>query len=352
MKPTSYLFLTLSICLCCFGCKTQQCSRETCLDLDGGFWSFYSADPNAQMQDVWRVEDGVLICSGSPLGYLYSNEQFDNFVMKLEWRWPPDGEPGKGGVLLRMTGEHKIWPKSLEAQINAGGAGDFWGLDGYELLGPPDRTSSLDHQQFGKLTNVKKAQAVEKPSGQWNTYEIIADGDTVTLIINGTEINKATRCATNKGPILLTSEGTEIHFRNIEVVPLAGTPKYRTVITSENFGRIAGMQWILQKMTVAGKEQEILGERPFIKFEKNGGVGGFASVNRFFGSMEIDDKGIAKWGGPFGVTRMAGPPDAMKQESDFLNALQQTSRLSTEKIYLYIQTPDGQTELVFYVPVE
>lgn len=220
MKHTSHLLSLAAICLFCVGCKTQQCCRENLMDLDGGFWSFYSSDADVQMRDVWRVEDDVLICSGAPLGYLYSNEQFDNFVMRLEWRWPPDGDPGKGGVLIRMSGQHKVWPKSLEAQINAGGAGDFWGLDGYELSGPADRTSSIDHQQFGKLTNVKKTHAVEKPAGQWNTYEIIADGDTVTLIINGEELNKATGCATNKGPILLTSEGTEIHFRNIEITPL------------------------------------------------------------------------------------------------------------------------------------
>ncbi len=220
MKHTHYLLSLVAICLCCIGCNTQQTYRKTCLNLDGDFWSFYSADADAEMQDTWSAEDGILVCSGTPLGYLYSNKLFDNFVMKLEWRWPPDGKPGKGGVLIRMSGEHKIWPKSLEAQINAGDAGDFWGLDGYQLSGPPDRTNSMDHPQFGKLTNVKKTQPVEKPPGQWNTYQIIATADTVTLIINGTEVNMATGCAEKKGNILLTSEGTEIHFRNIEIVAL------------------------------------------------------------------------------------------------------------------------------------
>ena len=74
-------------------------------------------------------------------------------MLKLEWRWPTDKEPGKGGVLIHITGENKIWPKSLEAQLNAGDAGDFWGLDGYELSGPADRTRSFDNEKFGKLTN-------------------------------------------------------------------------------------------------------------------------------------------------------------------------------------------------------
>ncbi len=221
MKHIPYLPFALSICFCVIGCTVEKSYQGNGSKLDDEFWSFYSSDHKAQMQDVWRVEDDVLVCSGSPLGYLYSNGEFDNFVLKLEWRWPADKEPGKGGVLIHMTGEHKIWPKSLEAQLNAGDAGDFWGLDGYELSGPADRTRSIDHEKFGKLTNVKKTQDLEKSLGQWNTYEIIAERDTVTLIVNGTEANKATGCAPNRGKICLTSEGSEIHFRNVKIIPLA-----------------------------------------------------------------------------------------------------------------------------------
>lgn len=218
MKHISYLPLVISICLCIVGCTMSHQGNIT--KLDSGFWSFYSSDPEARMQDVWTFEDDVLVCSGSPLGYIYSNKDFDNFVLKLEWRWPADKPPGKAGVLIRTTGDHKIWPKSLEAQLNSPDAGDFWGLDGYRLSGPADRTRSLDHEKFGRLTNIKKIQNLEKPAGQWNTYEIIADADTVTLIINGSQVNKATGCAPNLGRICLTSEGSEIHFRNIHLLPL------------------------------------------------------------------------------------------------------------------------------------
>lgn len=220
MKQISYMLLVISICLCCVGCGTQNSNQPSPSRLDSGFWSFYSSDPNAKMQDVWNIADDILICTGAPLGYLYSNAEFDNFVLSLEWRWPADKEPGKGGVLIHITGDNKIWPKSLEAQLNTGDAGAFWGLDGYQLSGPPDRTSSFDNEKFGKLTNVKRTQAFEKPAGQWNTYQIISKADTVTLIVNGTEVNKATGCTPNKGKICLTAEGSEIHFRNINITPL------------------------------------------------------------------------------------------------------------------------------------
>jgi hypothetical protein len=76
---------------------------------------------------------------------------------------------------------------------------------------------SSDHKEFGRLTNLKKTKALEKPPGEWNTYEIIAIRDTVTLVINGEEVNRATGCDLNPGRICLTSEGSEIHFRNLVV---------------------------------------------------------------------------------------------------------------------------------------
>ena len=54
-------------------------------------------------------------------------------------------------------------------------------------------------------------------AGQWNQYEILADGDTVTLAINGRPANRATGCDLSPGKICLTSEGSQIFFRNVEL---------------------------------------------------------------------------------------------------------------------------------------
>lgn len=188
-------------------------------------WKAWHDDPNVKLEDVWLIRDGMVICKGAPMGYVRTEQDFRNFVLKLEWRRPKDKKPGPGGVLVRMTGEDKIWPKSLEAQLNAGAAGDFWGLDGYQLSGPEDRSSSLEHPQFGKLTNVKKIKDAEKPPGEWNHYEIIADGDVVTLLVNGQEVNRATGCDVVPGKICLTAEGEEIHFRNVRLAPITKSPR-------------------------------------------------------------------------------------------------------------------------------
>jgi hypothetical protein len=219
MRFVKQLFLLTGIWFCLTGCTTQRNNREDPHNLSNGFvtWEYYLADTGAKVQDVWYIEGDVLICSGKRLGYLYTKENYGDFVLKLEWRWPPGKKPGNGGVLIRMTDEHRIWPTSLEAQLKTGNAGDFWGLTGYRLSGPAERIQNSDHIEFGKLINLKKTKALEKPPGEWNSYEIVAKGSTVTLIINNEEVNRATGCDPNPGKICLTSEGDEIHFRNIVV---------------------------------------------------------------------------------------------------------------------------------------
>ena len=222
MRHTGHLLSTIVICIAVLGCNAQQCSNKNTPLITENLenWDYYLADKDVHMEDVWHVADGVLVCKGNPLGYLYTNQNYRDFMLKLQWRWPEDKDPGKGGVLIRTTSQNKIWPKSLEAQINAPDAGDFWGLNGYSFSGPDGELESIDHDQFGKLTNLKKTKSMENPPGQWNSYEIIAKGDTVTLIINGEIVNKAINCDLDSGTICITSEGSEIHFRNIEITPI------------------------------------------------------------------------------------------------------------------------------------
>lgn len=199
---------------------------------DLGRWQFYSQDAAATFADTWRVDRGVLICRGQPLGYLYTKKKYTDFVLSLQYRIPRQSQPHKGGVLIRMTGKHTIWPKSLEAQINHPDAGDFWGLGGFRFDGPASRKKVIANSRFGSLTHLAKAVDAGKPIGEWNDYTIRAEGGTVTLTLNGREVNRATDCDVTAGPILLTAEGNTIHFRNLRLVT-----KQRPVVT---IGRSGG----------------------------------------------------------------------------------------------------------------
>ncbi|MFQ5506895.1 MAG: DUF1080 domain-containing protein [Planctomycetota bacterium] len=177
-------------------------------NLDG--WSaFLKGD--ARLEDVWSVTgDGVLLCKGMPKGYLYTRKEYLNFILELEWRFAP-GKAGNSGVLLRMQPPHKVWPKSIEAQLQSGNAGDFWNIGTFPMQVDRRRTSGR---------NTKKTHPNEKPVGGWNRYEIIVDGGWVSLRVNGQVLNEAWNCAELSGPIGLQSEGAEIQFRKIHLTPL------------------------------------------------------------------------------------------------------------------------------------
>jgi hypothetical protein len=162
---------------------------------------------------VFQVDpEGHIVCSGKPHGYLRTEQEFDHFVLELEWRWSPaTKQTGNSGVLFRMIGEDKVWPKSIEAQLQHGQAGDFWRIDEFPMQVAPERTNGR---------NTKRLAAAEHPVGEWNRYRITVEGGRVLLEINGKEVNFAADAQVVPGKICLQSEGAEIHFRDIRLTPL------------------------------------------------------------------------------------------------------------------------------------
>jgi 3-keto-disaccharide hydrolase len=185
-------------------------------DLSGWTSFLERSGPNAggsmRMEDVWKVEGGRIRCSGVPNGYIRTAADYKDFVLTLEWRWAE--KPGNSGVLLRILGPDKIWPKTIEAQLMSGNAGDFWLMDGATLDSDPARVDP-------KAANHRlKMKAAERPAGEWNVYEITMDGSWVLLKINGEVVNEGTGADEVAGKIGLQSEGAPIEFRNIRLTPI------------------------------------------------------------------------------------------------------------------------------------
>lgn len=178
-------------------------------------WTYHLADENVAMADVWSVEDGILHCTGKPAGYIVTKRNdFSNYVLNVEWRWPDQG--GNNGVLVHVSkpGALGVWPKSLEVQLGSGDAGDFWVI-GTEIDVENERERKED-RRHKNLTDDS-----EKPLGEWNAMEITCRGDEVIVKVNGDLVNHATNSSETKGAIALQSEGTPIEFRKVELTPLA-----------------------------------------------------------------------------------------------------------------------------------
>lgn len=175
------------------------------VDLTG--WTFHLDAPGAQASDVWSVSDGVLDCKGSPIGYLRTEAEYEDFVLELDWRFPAGGPPGNSGVLLRRVGADKVWPKSVEAQLHHRNAGDIWNIDEVPMQVDAARTS-------GRRTQMQ-APCNEKAQGEWNHYKITLDRGDLTLEVNGEVQNRARWVERVAGHICLQSEGSRIQFRNV-----------------------------------------------------------------------------------------------------------------------------------------
>jgi hypothetical protein len=193
---------------------TQEIRLFNGKDLSG--WKFFLVDEDAEMEDVWSVEDGILVCQGEPNGYLYTESDYESFKLVVEWRWPE--EPGNSGVLMRIDPEPTMLPSSVEAQLRSGNAGDMYGFLGFRIGGDEDRLSEIGVPGW----RLARIAGNENEPGEWNRYEITADGDKITVILNGELVNEATGCDVRPGRIGLQSEGGVVHFRTVTLTPLGG----------------------------------------------------------------------------------------------------------------------------------
>jgi hypothetical protein len=182
-------------------------------DLAG--WTYHLDKPGVKMDDVWSVKDGVLRCTGQPVGYLLTKKSdFENYVLTLEWRWPEQG--GNNGVLVHVTepGALGVWPKCLEVQLGSGDAGDFW------VIGTTLDMPNIDKRKSDRR-HLNLTDDSEKPLGEWNKMEVTCRGDEITVKVNGKLVNHATKLSQSKGAIALQSEGTPIEFQDIKLKKLS-----------------------------------------------------------------------------------------------------------------------------------
>ena len=191
------------------GAKEKPLALFNGKDLKG--WTHFLADKDVSMDEVWSVEDGVLRCTGNPAGYLVTErDDFENYVLVVEWRWPDKG--GNNGVLVHVSTPEElgVWPKSLEIQLGAGDAGDFWVI-GTEI-DVENEAARKEDRRHKNLTDDS-----EKPLGEWNEMEITCRGDETIVKVNGKLVNHATNGSVYSGAIALQSEGTPIEYRKVEL---------------------------------------------------------------------------------------------------------------------------------------
>ena len=185
-------------------------------------------DKHADVKPSFVVREGLLVSLGKPEGHLVTTDEYANYRLTVEYRFPK--QPGNCGVLVHASKPRTLYgmfPQSIEVQMQSGHAGDFWCIE--ENIEVPDmekRRPRKEGQKFGggprDARNIKNlTDDSEKPVGEWNTMEVECRGDEVKVWVNGDLVNHGTRCTASKGKIALQAEGTEVEFRRVKLQPLA-----------------------------------------------------------------------------------------------------------------------------------
>jgi hypothetical protein len=178
--------------------------------------------------DTWSVRDGVLMCTGQPIGVMRTEKQYENFILHIEWKHLEAG--GNSGVFIwsdPTPAPGKRLPKGCEVQMldleyvtlkrDRDGNPLHPGYVSGELFGANGLTVTPDNPRG---TRSMSFESRAKGKGEWNTYLVVAVDGVIKLSINGKFVNGVSHASQRKGYICLESEGAPIHFRNIKLMEL------------------------------------------------------------------------------------------------------------------------------------
>jgi Domain of Unknown Function (DUF1080) len=212
---------------------------------------------------VFSVRDGALFITGQTPGALITRREFNNYHLKLRYRWaertwPPHAESARSsGVLLHCHGHdgavRRSYPLSIRCDLVEGSSGDLVPYGGpqnlvdisvearrHEFVNAAKYKQLFCYEPGQPLTTlatglIKRKPAdlawkdtlgytspidVERPHGQWNDLECICLGNRVIVRLNGQTVNDVTSNLTS-GKIAFQSHYAAIALRDVTLQPLA-----------------------------------------------------------------------------------------------------------------------------------
>ncbi len=167
-------------------------------------WVFKLKDESVDPAGVFTVVDGVIHIKGDPFGYMRTRDNYSDYALHVEWRWPV--EASNSGVFIHGQEPDTIWLRCIENQLAAGNAGDLLCMSGSDMNERTDKS---------KMAVKKMNPSNEKPVGEWNSMDIICLGDSIEVTVNGLLQNRGSGLTITSGHICLQSEGKDVEFRNI-----------------------------------------------------------------------------------------------------------------------------------------
>jgi hypothetical protein len=172
---------------------------------------------------TWTFQDGMLVCSGKPIGAIRTDRMYQNFVLELEWRhMRPRGNAGvfvwSDGITVRGV----PFQRGIEVQILENGYGNTKSYTTHGDIIPIHgaRMTPINAHRGRAFPTEERS----KPSPEWNHYRVTCEDGAISLAVNGKVVTRAKDCRPRKGYICLESEGGIVHYRNLRLKELPDTP--------------------------------------------------------------------------------------------------------------------------------
>ena len=227
------IFSILSAVAC--SAQVSDAVPKAFIDGDGPGWVTLVEDDFADVNgypETWTWREGLLICSGEPIGVMRTRRTYLNFELVVEWRHLKPG--GNSGVFawVPMDALEKLEPgvlpkKGIEIQMldhdfrrqyeeTSGEKGDWFTTNGdifavgTSKLKPFPPTSPNGSRSFPR-------KQLSRGVGEWNHYYVRCINGEVRLWVNGEEVSGGSGAEPREGHLCFESEGSSIEFRNIRL---------------------------------------------------------------------------------------------------------------------------------------
>jgi hypothetical protein len=182
---------------------------------------------------TWTWTNGLIKCTGTPIGVMRTTQQITNLELVVEWRHLKPA--GNSGVFLWATpesikvleaGQGRL-PTGIEVQILDHGYTEKYEkesgkkADWFTTNGDVFPTGSTKLKPFPPVSpggdRSFPRKNLSKGAGEWNHYYVRAINGEVRLWVNGEEVSGGNSAQPATGYLCLESEGSPIEFRNLRI---------------------------------------------------------------------------------------------------------------------------------------
>jgi len=198
--------------------------------------------------------------SGEVFGELRTKGSYRDYHLSLQFKWgekkwpPRDAAdtPRDSGLLYHVHAEpgaqDRTWARSIELQIQEHDVGDLYAVGSAIAVRAKPRPGTTPAvfeydptgdwiyftQTPGFSGRCVKMPDAEKPTGEWNTVELVCLGEECIHIVNGKvvmrlygpmQINSAVPSSITSGQLILQSEGAELYYRDIRIRSITEIPR-------------------------------------------------------------------------------------------------------------------------------